>query len=221
MSTFIHSCAVCGAESGLEVILVSSVEDADVRRLVADVVTMSLSLGSDVLRYLALHKPHKQRLRTSKVRDLLAELVPDIRRGAITRAGREWAVPPQAWRAGFEAVHVAHAAGKLALPLDGLGYLYAVLMRQADQAEGRRETGDIQGHRAGASRIGRPALLIADDPMPAATAPAPALVPVGLPVLPDPAPLTSEHKARLARVRAESAIKNLGATPKQPQKSGT
>lgn len=213
MSTFTHTCSVCGAEEGLEVILARSVDDDETRNLIAEVIRTGTPLGAQVVRYLTLHKPPKQRLRLAKVRELLRELVPDIQRGAIKRAGREWAVPPAAWRAGFEAVHQAHEQGSLTPPLEGLGYLYAVLMRQADRSEAREEQATQHGHKVGASRL-RPELVVLDDPAPAPmTHPAAALVPTGLPQLPTAMAPDPETKARLASIRAQAATKPLGAYP--------
>ncbi|MEY2686654.1 MAG: hypothetical protein RL375_852 [Pseudomonadota bacterium] len=132
---FLNICAACGAEESLDGLLARMIDDDQVRRLVADVLTQSLPLGGQVVSYLRLHKPARQRLRMSKVAALLAELVPDIRRGAITRKGREWQAPGPAWQAAFAAVFDSRDKGLLVLPLEGNGYLYEALMRQADRAE--------------------------------------------------------------------------------------
>jgi hypothetical protein len=217
MSTFVHTCPVCGAEEGFEVLLARMIEDDETRRLVADVVLHSLPIGGLVLRYLQLHKPPKQKLRITKVRDILRELVPDIRRGAITRAGREWAISPAAWRDGFAAVHHANEQGSLQTPLDGNGYLYAVLMRQADRSEAREEQATQHGHKVGASRL-RPETVVLDYPVPASmTPPAEPLVPTGLPNLPRALAPDPSIKARLAGIKAQTALKKLGEAPaKQP-----
>lgn len=132
---FINTCSVCGAEESLDGLLARMIDDDQVRRLVADVLTQSLPLGGQVVSYLRLHKPPRQKLRMAKVAQILAELVPDIKRGAITRKGREWQAPGPAWQAAFAAVFEARDKGQLALPLPGNAYLYEVLMRQADRAE--------------------------------------------------------------------------------------
>jgi len=134
-----HTCTACGAKESLDALLLRMIDDDVVRRLIADVITQSLPLGGQVVSYLRLHKPPKQRLRMAGVARLLAELVPDIRRGAITRKGREWQAPAEAWRAAFAAVFEARDKGTLDLPLDGNAYLYEVLMRHADRAEGAAE----------------------------------------------------------------------------------
>ena len=59
----LHTCPVCGAEESLESLMARMVDDDQVRRLISDVLTCSLQLGSLTLRYLRLHKPPKHRLR--------------------------------------------------------------------------------------------------------------------------------------------------------------
>ena len=135
----IHTCAVCGAEESLDALLARSVEDDELRRLVADVVTVSVPLGKDVLRYLRLFKPAKQKLRVNKARLVLNELLLDMRRCFIERKGRRWAVTTEDWRAGFEAVFDASDKGVLRTPLDGSAYLYEVLLRRVNSSEAKAE----------------------------------------------------------------------------------
>jgi len=143
-----HTCAACGAEESLDSLLLRLIDDDVVRRLIADVLVHSLPLGGQVVSYLRLHKPPKQRLRMAGVAKILAELVPDIRRGAITRKGREWQAGTQAWQAAFAAVFEARDKGLLDLPLEGNAYLYEVLLRQADRAEGQAEREQQQAARS-------------------------------------------------------------------------
>lgn len=134
-----HTCAVCGAEESLDVVLVRIFPDEDVRLLVEELITKALPLGDLLLRYLRLHKPAKQRLRMSTVRKVLAELVPDVQRVSIERKGRVWIVSPDLWRAAFQTVFDAADKGRLSLPLEGNGYLYGVLVNMADRREGESE----------------------------------------------------------------------------------
>jgi hypothetical protein len=139
MADMVNTCPACGAEESLDALLHRMIDDDEVRRLIAQVVTQSLPLGGLVVRYLRLHKPPKQKLRMSTIQKLLAELVPDVQRSSIERTGRVWAVTLDGWRAAFQAVFDAADKGTLNLPLQGNGYLYSVLVRMADQAEGRAE----------------------------------------------------------------------------------
>lgn len=135
MSTLSNVCPACGAEESLDALLMRMIDDDQVRRLIADVITASLPVGGLVVRYLRLHKPPKQVLRMTRVAAILAELVPDVKRGAISRKGRDWTVPLDTWRDALAAVFDAASKGVLTLPLQGNGYLYEVVMRMADQAE--------------------------------------------------------------------------------------
>lgn len=139
MAELLNTCPTCGAEESLDALLLRMVDDDAVRRLIADVLTASFPLGGLVVRYLRLHKPPKQKLRMDKIGKLLAELVPDVRRNAVERQGRTWLVSMQDWRDAFEAVFTAVGKGTLAVPLQGNGYLYSVLMRKSDKAEAGEE----------------------------------------------------------------------------------
>lgn len=138
-ATLMNTCQVCGAEESLDSLIMRMIEDDQVRRLIAAVLTGSLPLGGQLVRYLRLHKPLKQKLRMDKLAKLLGELVPDIQRTAIERNGRMWVVGPDAWKAALQAVFDAHEKGTLSLPLEGNGYLYATLMRMADRTEAVQE----------------------------------------------------------------------------------
>lgn len=139
MSELTNTCPACGAEESLDALLMRMIDDDEVRRLIADVITRSLPLGGLVVRYLRLFKPARQKLRMATVHKVLAELVPDIQRATIERQGRVWPAGNDAWKGALQAVFDAHDKGTLALPLQGNGYLYQVLMRRADRTEGTQE----------------------------------------------------------------------------------
>lgn len=139
VATLLNTCAVCGAEESLDGLLLRMIDDDQVRRLIADVITTSLPLGGLVVRYLRLHKPAKQRLRMSIVAKLLGELLPDIRRGSVERAGRSWIVYSEHWVEALQSVFEAQDKGTLVLPLLGNGYLYQCVMRIADKHEATAE----------------------------------------------------------------------------------
>lgn len=165
MSTaeLLNTCPACGAEESLDALLLRMIDDDQVRRLIASVLTTSLPLGGMVVRYLRLHKPAKQKLRMDKLAKLLGELVPDIQRCAIQRNGRTWVVTAEGWKAALQAVFDAHDKGTLTAPLEGNGYLYQVLMRMADKVEAHEEraTEASRMHRvAGTSSVNGPAVSI-------------------------------------------------------------
>ena len=139
-AALMNQCPACGAEESLDTLLMRMIDDDQVRRLIADVLTQSLPLGGLVVRYLRLHKPPKQKLRMERVGTLLAELVPDMRRGAVTRKGREWHAPIDTWKAAFQAVFDGVEKGTVVTPLPGNAYLYEVILRMADRHERDQET---------------------------------------------------------------------------------
>lgn len=134
-----NTCPVCGAEESLDNLIYRVIDDDQVRRLVADVLTISLPLGGNVVRYLRLHKPAKQRLRMDKARAILQELVPAITNQRINRHGRDWVCSLDAWRAAFEAVFVRADSGDLRLPLSGNAYLFGVIVNLVDKHEAEAE----------------------------------------------------------------------------------
>ncbi|KRC20195.1 hypothetical protein [Acidovorax sp. Root219] len=136
---FVTTCASCGAEESIDALLGRMIDDEEARHLVADVISMSLPVGRELLRYLRLHKPEKQRLRMSRAKTILAELVPDIMATAITRGGRTFLVTMGDWQAGFHAVFAAVDKGTLAVPLAHNNYLYTVVTRTVDRLEAQAE----------------------------------------------------------------------------------
>lgn len=201
IANLLHTCPTCGAEESLDCLVGRMVDDDEVRLLVRDVLTCSLQLGSQTLRYMRLHKPAKHRLRLERVRALLAELVPDMQRLAITRKGRDWAVPLDAWKAGFEDVFEAAAKGTLKTPLEGNGYLYEVLLRRADRAEARAETQTEADRRSKAHEGGAKGVAELLVPQ-AASAPA-----VPLQVLTTPPPGYDKPSPMALRIQAANAAR--------------
>jgi hypothetical protein len=158
LDALVNTCAVCGAEESLDALIHRMIDDEQVRRLIADIMTTSLPLGGLVLRYLRLHKPAKQKLRMDKVAKILHELLGDMQRNCIERKGREWHIDKEGWKLALEAVFAAELKGSLTLPLDGNAYLYEVIMRLSDKAEGEAEkvaqtSNRGRGHTAGAQSI--------------------------------------------------------------------
>lgn len=193
----IHTCASCGAEESLDALLLRMIDDDTTRRLIADLICQSIPLGVLVVRYLRLHKPAKQRLRLSKVQALLGELVPVIKSGQLTRAGRDWAISIEQWREALHAVFSAEQKGALNLPLEGNGYLYQIAMRLANQDEARaeQERETDRRHRGSVSGPGTHAAAIAA----AAISQAPALHTV--PSVAVGSIAVREAKARMAAIR--------------------
>ncbi|MDO9094472.1 MAG: hypothetical protein Q8R98_01860 [Rubrivivax sp.] len=136
-------CPACHAELSLEVIL--SHEAA--RQAVARLAAVSLPFGALTLRYMALFRPEKRGLSIERMVRLIDELLPDIERRAITRKGRDWDAPVEAWRAAIEVVLNKRDKATLTLPLTSHGLLYEVLAGLAEKVEARAEADQEQQRR--------------------------------------------------------------------------
>jgi hypothetical protein len=124
-------CPSCGGEMSLDVLISHN----ELRQATFGLVEKSLSLGSLVLRYVALFRPAKNRMSADRWAKLIGQLQPDLQRNAIAHKGREWHMPLESWKLGFEAMLEKAAAGKLTLPLENHNYLYTVLVGMADKVE--------------------------------------------------------------------------------------
>jgi hypothetical protein len=129
------SCPACNAETSLDVLLG---READARATAA-FLELHVALGSVLVGYIGLFRPPKRRLAIARVFVLLGELLPDIERGAITRKGRDWAAPRDAWKQAIEAIHAKRDKGTLTLPLTSHGLLLEVLCNLAEKAEASAE----------------------------------------------------------------------------------
>jgi hypothetical protein len=137
-------CPSCGGEMSLDVLIAHN----ELRQATFSLVEKSLSLGSLVLRYVALFRPAKNRMSADRWAKLIGQLLPDLQRNAITYKGRDWHMPLEGWKAGFEAMLEKAAAGKLTLPLENHNYLYTVLVGLADKVEAVAEEQTEQSRRA-------------------------------------------------------------------------
>ena len=201
MADLVNTCPSCGAEESLDVMFSRMVDDDVVRRAIHDVVVKSLPLGAMLLRYIRLHKPPKQRLRMTRLRELLSELAGDMARNVIERHGRTWAVTNDDWRGAFDAVFAAVEKGTLQLPLQGNGYLYQVLSRKSDQVEAAQEAQREQDRRNAGRAHSSAAPTSVGELLAAAPAVAPS--PAPRPAAPAPSPGTSPTvRAMRAQVKA-------------------
>lgn len=125
------SCPVCGAALTLDHLFV----DADSRAAVAQLISVAMPIGALLLQYTRLFTPPKTTLTQRKQVRILLQLLPDLKRAAITHRGRDWQVPLTTWARGIDQMLQARDAGKLDLPMKGHGYLYAILTGLADKVE--------------------------------------------------------------------------------------
>lgn len=122
-------CPACGAQTSLDVV----VDDA----AAADALRQALELaplGPRIVRYLALFRPVKTRLTWPRVNALLAELLPAIKGGCVTRNGQTHCIDEAAWAAALDEVLAARDSGQLRLPLKSHGYLFEVAIRKAGRS---------------------------------------------------------------------------------------
>lgn len=127
-------CPACGASASLDTIV-----DSDEARGLLNAALGATPVGPHLVRYIALFRPAKTRLSWSRVATLLGELLPDIRREAITAKGRDWPTPAPLWRAAIETLLAKRDAGTLVLPLTSHGLLHTVLAGLSDKAEAAQE----------------------------------------------------------------------------------
>lgn len=129
------ACPACGTELSLEHLVGHLDDEQAFSRLVA----LSVPMAHLVVLYIGLFTPEKQRLTLRKKVRLIAQLLPDLRRQAITHRGRDWPAPHATWAAAIEQMLAARTAGRLDLPMTGHGYLYAILAGMADKVEAQAE----------------------------------------------------------------------------------
>ena len=128
-------CPACGADFDMATLFASEADQQAFDRLV----TTIMPIGRQVLLYIGLFTPPKQRLTAAKKFKLLYQLAPDLERRVITFKGRDWAAPLPAWALAIDQMLASRAAGRLELPMKGHGYLYAMLAAMADKAEASAE----------------------------------------------------------------------------------
>lgn len=139
------TCPACAAELDLSVLFAHQADHHALARLIA----VSVPLGARVMQYISLHTPAKQRLTAAKKIKLVIQLLPDLERQAITRAGRDWPAPHLLWAQAIDQMLATRDAQRLDLPLKGHGYLYAVLQGMADKGEALAEREAEQSKRHG------------------------------------------------------------------------
>ena len=121
-------CPACGAQTSLDVV----VDDAAAAEALRQALELA-PLGPRIVRYLALFRPVKTRLTWPRVNALLAELLPCIKGGCVTRNGQTTRIDEAAWAAALDEVIAARDGGQLRLPLKSHGYLFEVAIRKSVQ----------------------------------------------------------------------------------------
>ena len=116
-------CPCCGAENSLDALIGND----DARDAVLAVIAIGGELPKLAVQYIGLFRPAKTSLTWARTAKLLGDLLPDIRRGAITRERVEYPAPAEAWLYGFRELLARRNSGSLKLPLKSHGYLYEVI----------------------------------------------------------------------------------------------
>lgn len=116
-------CPCCGAENSLDALIGND----DARDAVLAVIAIGGELPKLAVQYIGLFRPAKTSLTWARTAKLLHDILPDIRRGAITRERVEYPAPAEAWLYGFRELLARRNAGGLKLPLKSHGYLYEVI----------------------------------------------------------------------------------------------
>ena len=195
------SCPVCGAEFDLAVLFKSEESRRAFERLTAS----CSPLQDRLAQYAALAKPPKHKLGTDKALRIIATLLPDIERGAITRNGRDWPAPLAAWAQAIDQMLERRNAGALELPMKGHGYLYSILQGMADKHEASAEQAREQQLRTGPRAATVNGLASVADLV---QQPTPSAVPRPAPAAPAPA-----GQSPLVRAMREQIAKKKGQTP--------
>lgn len=136
-------CPSCGASASLDVYIAHQ----EAALAVAAALNLPASLGPALVRYLRMFRPAKRELSMDRVGRLLREIQPLIEAGQITRDGRVWPAPVDAWAAALEVIAGMDAKGELAKPLDGHGLLLSILARRAGKADAVAEAAAIERQR--------------------------------------------------------------------------
>lgn len=140
------TCPECGAQADLVAFFV---ED-DGKRLAMVVAGMSAELGRAVLGYLGLFKPRKSALRLARAVKIAQEVADLVATGAVCkdeRTGVRRPTTPAQWATGIE--QMLAQRDRLTLPLEGHGYLRAVVFGLADKADAAAERQKETNARAG------------------------------------------------------------------------
>lgn len=119
---------VCGLRTPLEV----AIEHDAARRAVARCMESLGAVGQGMMAYMALHRPAERTLTWEKTARLLDELLGTYDAGVVTRDRITHRLTDDVWTAALAAVR--DAAPTLTLPLDGHGYLFAILASMAQKA---------------------------------------------------------------------------------------
>lgn len=114
-------CSACGAVYSLDALIANQ----SASQALNAALMVSGEIGEALIRYLGLFRPAKTSLTFDRVATLLNELTPMIQAGKITRDGREFPAPTEAW---IYAINQMLASRQmLKLPMKSHGYLLEII----------------------------------------------------------------------------------------------
>ena len=122
-------CPECGHVAGMT----AFAGEAEARDCMAIALRMPRGLADNLMRYLSLFRPPKRALSWARALKLMRELERDIDRGYVSRRGRDWAAPMDAWQAAIATV--LEQRDNLTLPLRDHSYLHEIITRGANKTE--------------------------------------------------------------------------------------
>ena len=141
-------CPFCHGVAPLAMYVMSE----EARRTFTILVGMSVPLGQRVIRYLTLFTPPKTRLTQGKQLKLIEQILPDLRRQAITVNRVEWPAPESRWSQAFERIFSMADAQRLDLPMTSHRYLYSTIQDLANKAMEQAEVQAEQDKRTAPQR---------------------------------------------------------------------
>lgn len=127
--------------------LAALIEHDAAREAIGTALKMPAPLGKYLLQYLGFFKPAKSALSLDKVARILAELLPMIAAGKVSRNGTIYAAPQEYWAQAIETMMANRAA--LTLPLKSHGYLLSIIAGYAEKVEAKAERQAEQGRKYG------------------------------------------------------------------------
>lgn len=127
--------------------LAALIEHDAAREAIGTALKMPAPLGKYLLQYLGFFKPAKSALSLDKVAKILAELLPMIAAGKVSKNGTIYAAPQEYWAQAIETMMANRAA--LTLPLKSHGYLISIIAGYAEKVEAKAEKQAEQGRKYG------------------------------------------------------------------------
>lgn len=124
-------CPACGTTLSLDTLVAHEAA----REALHAAFGLSGKLGSAMIRYLSLFRPKTRELTLERLAKLLNELLPDVQSQRITRDGKVYEAPVEAWIWAIDRAVQARDNGSLTCPLTSHGWLYEVISRYRPTAD--------------------------------------------------------------------------------------